>query len=48
MEPDERVRKKIREAEMLRDVPPEETLRLGFSLSRFARKLAEAADRAGD
>lgn len=44
---EERVRKKVREARMLRDVSPEESLRLGFSLIRFARRVSEAADRAG-
>lgn len=42
-----RVRKKVEEARRLRDVPPEESLRLGFSLIRFARRVSEAADRAG-
>jgi hypothetical protein len=46
VEPPERVRKKIREAALLRNVSPEESLRLGFSLHRFARRLSEAADRA--
>jgi hypothetical protein len=43
----ERRAKKKREAEMLRDSSPQRTLAMGFSLSQFARKLAEAADRAG-
>ena len=46
MQPDERRRKKLREARMLRDVPPAESLEMGFSMIRFARELAEAADRA--
>lgn len=43
---DERIAKKIREAEMLRDVPPSVTLRMGFSLMDFSRRLAEATIRA--
>jgi hypothetical protein len=31
---------------MLRDLPPARSLRMGFHLIEFARKLAEAADRA--
>lgn len=44
---DERAAKKRREAERLRDVAPAESLAMGFSLMRFARRLAEAGDRAG-
>jgi hypothetical protein len=47
VDPRERAAKKRREAEQLRDVPPERTLAMGFSLMAFARKLAEAADRGG-
>jgi hypothetical protein len=43
---DPRPSKKVREAERLRDVSPEETLLMGFQLIRFAHDLAEAADRA--
>lgn len=41
-----RTEKKIREARRLADVPPEETLRMGFSLCRFTVRLREAAARA--
>lgn len=36
--------KKRREAERLRDVPPERTLEMGFEMMEFVRKLAKAAD----
>lgn len=39
-------RKKDAEALRLRGVPPEETLRMGFSLVRFARHVHEAGRRA--
>ena len=42
----ERIRKKVREAVLLAGVEPVESPRLGFSLTRFARRLSEAADRA--
>jgi len=41
-----RMEKKIREARMLAHVPPAETLRIGFSMYRFAIRLREATDRA--
>lgn len=44
MEEHERLRKKIRQAEALAGVPPEETLRMGFSLCRFGRDLGDVAD----
>lgn len=47
MDSSARIQKKVQEARRLRDVPPEESLRLGFSLIRFARRVSEAADRAG-
>lgn len=43
---DGRAAKKRREAESLRDVPPEVTLHMGFQLMQFARDLSEAAKRA--
>jgi len=44
MEQDDRLVKKRREAERLRDVPASETLAMGFSLVRFARKIQAATD----
>lgn len=46
MDSETRLRKKVREAALLRNVEPAESLRLGFSLIRFGRRLSEAADRA--
>ena len=46
MDPDARLRKKVDEARMLRDVSARESLQMGFSMIRFARKLGEATDRA--
>ena len=46
MDPTARAVKKRREAERLRDVPPEETVRMGFQLMELGRRLREAADRA--
>lgn len=46
MDPEARLRKKVAEARMLRDVTPRESLEMGFSMIRFARKLGEATDRA--
>lgn len=37
-----RLEKKYREAARLRDVPPETTIRMGFAMMRFGRKLHEA------
>ena len=42
----ERLAKKKREAMMLRDLGPAETLAMGFDLIEFARAFAGAADRA--
>ncbi len=41
-----RLDKKRREAALLSETPPGETLEMGFSMIRFARRFAEAADRA--
>ncbi|HLE96528.1 MAG TPA: hypothetical protein VI997_04085 [Candidatus Thermoplasmatota archaeon] len=46
MEPDARLAKKRREAAHLAALPPDATLEMGFSMIRFARRFAEAADRA--
>ena len=42
----ERFAKRVRNAALLRDVPPERSLEMAFQLIRSARKLGEAADRA--
>ena len=39
----ERARKKVREAALLRDVPPERSLQMAFDLIRMTRTLHEAA-----
>ena len=44
VEPEARLEKKRREAERLRDVPPETTIRMGFAMMRFGRKLHEAGE----
>jgi hypothetical protein len=41
-----RLRKKVKEASRLRDVPPERTIETGARMARSARSVAEAADRA--
>lgn len=46
MKDPERRAKKRREALALRELSPAETLRMGFELMEFARRLAGAADRA--
>ena len=42
VEPLERARKKVREAALLRDVPPERTLQMAFDLIRMTRAINEA------
>lgn len=44
--PEERLRKKVMEARRLSHLSPSQSLRMGFDLTAFGRKLAEAADRA--
>lgn len=46
MDEHSRRRKKIREAILLRDLTPTETLEMGFGLVGFAAEFAGAADRA--
>lgn len=46
VDPAARLQKKLREARLLRDVSPEDSLEMGFQMIRFARRLAEATDRA--
>lgn len=42
----ERLEKKRKEAVMLRELTPAQTLQMGFDLIEFARNFAGAADRA--
>ncbi len=45
VDPEAHLEKKYREAARLRDVPPETTIRMGFAMMRFGRKLHEAGRR---
>jgi hypothetical protein len=46
VDPEDRLAKKLREAQRLRDVAPGTSLEMGFGLMAFARELSEAAERA--